>query len=170
MTFFRTRCSAAIAWGMIPLALWAGLPSTACVCANGQIKLVCRHVAAGHSTASRFSDDHESECHSCCHEMHEAIAESDSDHEADCCGRGLCCYGAAQGEPGIGSKACCKPILAAPSLAPESATVTCDHPPAFVALVDEIGAIDLPAFAQDVAEVDTGPPLDRVIVFRSLLI
>lgn len=164
MNFRHSRCSVAVAWGMIPLALWAGLPSTACICANGQLKLVCRH-----SAPICASDDHESDVHSCC-EMHEANAESDSDQEADCCSSGMCCHAAAQGEPGIGSKACCKPILAAPSLASESANVSCDQAPAAVALVVEIGALECPAFARDVAEVDTGPPLDRVIVFRSLLI
>ena len=165
MRSFRTRQSAAIIWGMIPLAVWAGLPRTACVCANGQIKLVCRHVATSH-----MPDDHESDRHSCCVDTHEVAAEADSDHEADCCSSGSCCHGAAQGEPGIGSKACCKPILAVPSLAPESTTVTCDQALAVVSLVDDIGALYRPAFSRDVAEVDTGPPLDRVILFRSLLI
>ena len=168
MSFFRTRLSAVIAWGMIPLALWAGLPSTACVCANGQLKLVCRHLAGGcgknHATA-----DHDSVCNSNCCGSGTGRAEADSDH-VDCCGGGLCRHDAASGGTGIGSKACCKPILTAPSVAPEIVSLSCDQAPAVIALAEEIGAIIQPSFAAEDVEFDTGPPLDRVIVFRSLLI
>jgi hypothetical protein len=161
MTFFRTRLSAAIAWAMIPLAAWAGMPSTGCVCANGHLKLFCQHLlremhaAGGHNTACG-SD--------CC----EAVA--DQDHDADCCGGGFCCHGPQSAKPGIGSKSCCNPILTAPSVAPQTVTVPCDQVPAVVTVALEIGAIVHPSFAFDAADVDTGPPLDRVIVFRSLLI
>ena len=174
MSFSRTRWSAAIAWGMIPLAIWAGLPSTACVCANGQLKLVCRHAAGGsvkdHSIASQSSSDHEDGCHSSCCETHSDIAEVDLDHDADCCSSGSCCHSAASGVSGAGSKACCKPILTAPSVAPELASGPCDQTLAVVSVVDEAGAPASPSLTQDVAELDTGPPLDRVIVFRALLI
>ena len=173
MNFFRTRRSAAVAWGMIPLALWAGLPSTACVCANGQIKLVCRHAAggsAGQHIAHPSSPADADACHLCCCEGHEAVAELDADHDADCCGAGMCCHGASSDEAGIGSKACCKPVLTAPSVAPESTSVVCDQTPALVGLVEELEPLVRASFSRNVAEVDTGPPLDRVIVFRSLLI
>ena len=173
MNFFRTRRTAAVAWGMIPLALWAGLPSTACVCANGRLKLVCRHVAggpAGHHAAHLSSAADAGGCHSCCCEGHDAVTEFDSDRDADCCGGGVCCYGASSREAGVGSKACCKPILTAPSVAPESTNVACDQTPALGDLVEDLEPLARASFSRDVAEVDTGPPLDRVIVFRSLLI
>ncbi|HEV7225528.1 MAG TPA: hypothetical protein VGN42_22675 [Pirellulales bacterium] len=154
---------------MIPLALWAGLPSTACVCANGRLKLVCRHLAGGcgksHATA-----DHDSVCNSMCCASDAALAEADSDHDVDCCGGGLCRHDAAPGGTGIGPKACCKPILTAPGIAPQTVSLSCDQTPAIVAAVEEIGAIVHPALAAETAEFDTGPPLDRVIVYRSLLI
>lgn len=173
MNFFRTRRSAAVAWGMIPLALWAGLPSTACVCANGQLKLVCRHAAAGatgHHVAHPSSAAEAGDSHSCCCEGHDAVAELDAAHDADCCGGGMCCHGASSDKAGIGSKACCKPVLTAPSLAPESTSVVCDQTPALLDLVEEREPLVRASFNRDVAEVDTGPPFDRVIVFRSLLI
>lgn len=172
MSLFRTRWSAAIAWGMIPLAIWAGLPSTACVCANGQLKLVCRHAAGvrDYSVANQSSADHDDGCHSSCCETHSDIAEVDLDHDADCCSSGSGCHSAVSGKAGVGSKACCKPVLTAPSVASKLASVSYDQAPAVVALVEEIAAPACPSFTHDVAEFDTGPPLDRVIVFRSLLI
>jgi hypothetical protein len=102
--------------------------------------------------------------------MDGALSEADSGPDADCCGGGYCCHGAMPNGPGISSKACCKPLVTAPSVAPEMASVLSDQAPAVVATVEEVGAIVHPSFAPDAAEFDTGPPLDRVIVFRSLLI
>ncbi|HET6879450.1 MAG TPA: hypothetical protein VFI31_04825 [Pirellulales bacterium] len=162
MIFLRTQLSAAIAWAMIPLAAWAGLPSTACVCANGHVKLFCQHalVQKHPSTAESCSKN-------CC--GHEAVG-LENDHDADCCGGGFCCHGTKSENPGIASKACCKPILSAPSVAPQSVSLHCDQAQAVVAVVQEIGALVHPSFIADLAEINTGPPLDRVIVFRSLLI
>ena len=166
MTFFRTPLSTAVAWAMIPLAAWAGMPSRACVCANGNVKLFCAH-------GSRAATLHEHEnvaapCGHCCGPAN--VAEADSDHDADCCGSGFCCHGAKPGNAGIGAKACCKPILSAPSAAPDVVSVPCDQAPAVVAVAQQVGALVHPSFIADLAEINTGPPLDRVIVFRSLLI
>jgi hypothetical protein len=161
MSFFRTRLTAAVAWAMIPLAAWAGMPSTGCVCADGHLKLFCQHLLREKHAAG----DHGSACGSdCC----EAVA--DQDHDADCCGGGFCCHGRQSQRPGIGSKTCCDPILTAPSVAPELVTVPCGQAPVIVTVAQEIGAIVHASFAFDAAEFDTGPPLDRIIVFRSFLI
>ena len=166
MSFFRTRLSASVAWGMIPLALWAGMPSTACVCANGHLKLFCQHLlgSAKHQPAA----NHEAGCNSSC--CGEAADLAESDKDSDCCGGGFCCHGAGSQKPGIGSKTCCQPILTAPSAAPKMVSVPCEQAPAAVTVVQEVGAIVHPSVIFDAAEFDTGPPLDRVIVFRSLLI
>lgn len=166
MSFFRTRLSAAVAWGMIPLALWSGMPSTACVCANGHIKLFCQQLLGGAQShlAAGLLNGCKSTC--CSHEAQLAEAKQTS----DCCGGGFCCHGAPSAKAGLGSKGCCKPILTAPSVAPQIASVPCDQAPGLAAVVREIGAIVHPAIAFEPAEFDTGPPLDRVIVFRSLLI
>ena len=168
MRFFRTQLSAVVAWAMIPLAAWAGMPSTACVCANGHVKLFCQHLSAKKHTPANQSGC----ASSCC--AHETSA-ADTDHcvsedSADCCGSGFCGHGGKSDRSGVSSTACCKPILTAPSVAPEIVSVPSDQAPALVTIVEQVGALVHPSFAPDVAEFDTGPPLDRVIVFRSLLI
>jgi hypothetical protein len=158
MTFFRTRLSAAVAWAMIPLAGWAGMPNTACVCTNGRLKLFCEHVLGAKPAPSR------SGCAaSCC-------PQEDADHEADCCGGGFCCHGDNSAESGIGAKSCCNPIVGAPSVVSETVSIPCSQAPAVLAIVAEVGALARPTFLLHAAEFDTGPPVDRVIVFRSLLI
>lgn len=148
---------------MIPLAVWAGMPSTACVCANGHVKLFCQQGSAAQHAAS-----HHTACSSNCCGHDEA--EADSDLDTDCCGGGFCCHGANAGKAGISSKAYCKPVLTAPSVAPETVSVPLNQSPAIAAVVEQVGALVRPSFTADVAEFNTGPPLDRVIVFRSLLI
>lgn len=156
MAFFRTRLSAAVAWAMIPLAAWAGMPSTGCVCANGHLKLFCQH-SLGAKQPTTLG------CTAGCG-THEA------EQDVDCCGGGHCCHGADLAKSGIGAKSCCNPILSSPSVAPQTASIPADHAPAIVATAPEIGTLVHPSFILDVAEFNTGPPLDRVIVFRSLLI
>jgi hypothetical protein len=162
MPYFRRRLSDAVAWVMIPLAAWAGMPSTACLCANGHVKLFCQH-----ALGEKQAPVHPSPCGaSCCtHETVHSVAD-----DGDCCGGGFCCHGGTSEKSGIGSKACCQPILSSPSVAPQIVSVPCDPAPAIVGIAEQIGALVHPAFIADLAEINTGPPLDRVIVFRSLLI
>lgn len=43
----KSQISAALVWAMIPLTLFASLPRTGCICANGQHKFFCqRHLTA----------------------------------------------------------------------------------------------------------------------------
>jgi hypothetical protein len=42
--------------------------------------------------------------------------------------------------------------------------------PAIVAVAEQVGALLHPSFIPAATEFNTGPPVDRVIVFRSLLI
>lgn len=173
MSFFRARWSALIAWGMIPLAVWAGLPSTACLCANGGIKLVCTHPGCGGK--SHAGHDSQSTCRShCCATngcaANAMIDEVESDEHADCCGdadRGL-----NESRTGVHAKACCKPVLAAPGMPPKASSVAYDSAPATVVSAAEIGIPPQTSLHRDrdIVEANTGPPLDRVIVFRSLLI
>jgi hypothetical protein len=159
MTFFRTRLSVAVAWAMMPLAIWAGMPSTACVCANGRLKLFCQYVLGAKLPALAATG--------CTADCCNGVA---ADHDADCCGGSFCGHGGTSATTAIGAKSCCNPIVGAPIVAPRTVHVPCDQAPAIVAVVQEIGPLVHPSFFQDVAEFDTGPPLDRVIVFRSLLI
>lgn len=165
----RTRLSAGIAWGMIPLALWAGLPSTACLCANGQLKLICRHLPAG-ETSHAGGVHHANPASSCCHSDADLSEPHADEAHADCCGAGPGDRDPTPSGSGVASKAGCKPILTAPSAAPKLAKSACDRSLVVQAVVERQGALTRPLFALDAAELDTGPPLDRVIVFRSLLI
>jgi hypothetical protein len=135
------------------------------VCANGHVKLFCAH---GSPAALPHEHKHAAPCGHCCGSAN--TADADLEHDADCCGGGFCCHGSQPETTGIGSKACCKPILTAPSVAPQIASVPSDQTPAIVAVAQEIGTLAHPVFIADLAELNTGPPLDRVIVFRSLLI
>lgn len=162
MTFFRTRPIAAVAWAMIPLAAWTGMPSTACLCANGHVKLFCQHALAKHGPSTPASCSE-----SCCPHESEGIAD---DHDVGCCGGGICGHDQQSDNAGIGSKACCKPILSAPSVAPQVVNVPFEQAPAVIQVAEEIGALVHPLIIADLAEINTGPPLDRVVVFRSLLI
>lgn len=164
MRSFRTRCSAVVAWVMIPLAAWAGMPSTACVCANGYMKLFCGCQGKALKTADRQQSDCQSAC--CSHNA----AEADASHASDCCAGGTCCRGAPLRGPGIASKACCRAILTAPSMAPRATSAPNDQTPSVLAIVEPADAVAPCWFVTAAAEFDTGPPLDRVIVFRSLLI
>lgn len=167
MKFIRTQLSAAVAWAMIPLAAWAGMPTTACVCANGHVKFFCQHALGG---ASGKSDE---SCRTNCCASATGLADehdADCEHDGDCCGGGFCCHGSQSAQPGVGSKACCKPILSSPSVAPKTVSAPSDHAAALAVVVPEVGALIHPTYVAAVAVFDTGPPLDRVIVFRTLLI
>lgn len=166
MRSFRTRCSAVAAWVMIPLAAWAGAPSTACVCANGRVKLFCSHGTPPAKTGVHDDTHCESDC------CGESCGEIESSDDSDCCGKGACCHGAKSSEPGIASKACCRPILTPPSIAPKAAKAPDDQTLCVVAVV-ELGSSLTPtssSYDRALFASDTGPPLDRVILFRSLLI
>jgi len=148
---------------MIPLAAWAGMPSTACVCANGQMKLFCGHRAA----VAKAAVDDEPPCESACCG---GLAETDSSQVSDCCGGGACCHGGKSNEAGIHGKACCRQISTAPGISPKATVEASDESAASFAVVERLGMFARPLFRASAVEFDTGPPLDRVVVFRSLLI
>ena len=78
----KSRLSGLVSWGLIGLALWMGLPSTACRCANGAVKLFChgpgpiepnpgrRGDCCQHTSAKLNSDSHHpttpTDCHYSC--------------------------------------------------------------------------------------------------------
>ena len=153
-----------IAWGMIPLAAWAGLPSTACLCADGGIKLVCSHPGCSEHAGHEYEAGSGSHCCGA-----DAALEADPSVEhADCCGAAE--HDSDEHRDGVHAKAGCTPILMAPSVAPKGASTACDSAPAIVVAAPDLAAPAAVCLPRDVAELDTGPPLDRVIVFRSLLI
>lgn len=157
----RSSFSAVIAWGMIPLATWAGMPSTGCVCANGQVKLFCGH-SSGNGQHQRHSATN---CAASCCGTHES-----EEHDADCCGGGFCCHGSTSEKASVTGKTCCTPILSAPSMAPQTCGVIFHEASLLVAVAEDIGVSATSSYSAELAEINTGPPFDRVIIFRSLLI
>lgn len=170
MSFVRNRISAVIAWGMILLAVLAGAPSTGCFCASGQFKLLCAHAQYG---AGGLHADHGILAHDCCAahvadgecELCAAGVHSCGEHEGDCCG-----HGDASPGDGVRSRSCCQPVLNALSMGSAPVSAPADDAPAAVADGVEPPAVAHSSHTVDRVDFDTGPPLDRVVVFRHLLI
>ena len=164
MNRVRTSFSAAIVWGMIPLAAVAGMPSTGCLCANGQFKFFCGHqypsdgAHGGHAvTGCCAARDAVADCDSC---LAMPAAESDSD---------CCQHSPALPCDGVRSRSCCQPVFNASGLSPVKVSTPCGDSSAAVCLTETV-AIRHPAVVSNIDEFDTGPPLDRVVAFRHLLI
>ena len=155
MTNIRIRLATATAWAMIPMAAWAGMPRAGCVCSNGTIKLFCQfRLDSKQSAPGKCGSD-------CC-------GQKVTDDEIDCCA--VCSIRGKSGTPEIASKSCCNPILALPSVPTQKVSAPLGHFPADVIATASAGTLLRSAFITVTAELNTGPPLDRVVVFRSLLI
>lgn len=168
MSYLRTQFSAVVVWGMIPLAVWAGAPSSGCLCASGQFKLFCAHdhhaphLDASHDSGccavGQASDAH---CQQCAVDLEQRHGE----HEGDCCQ-----HGSESPGDGVRARSCCQPVLNALSMvsAPVSAP---DHDaPAVAVEVAEPPAIACLARFVEAVDFDTGPPQDRIIAFGHLLL
>lgn len=176
MQLARSRVSAVIVWGMIPLAILAGTPSTGCFCASGRFMLLCAHgqqvVAGPHANHDVAGDDccagddfaaddlGGGECQLCSTDVH-----SRGEPEGDCCQ-----HGDASPSDGVGSRSCCQPVLNALSMGSAPMSAPADGASAAVADCFEPPAVAHFSIAAYRVDFDTGPPLDRIIVFRHLLI
>lgn len=161
----RTPLWALVVWGMIPLAAFAGMPSTGCLCANGQFKFFCSHQyhsheAHGGAANTGCCSDHPAAAVDCCCEV-----TSRTEQHSDCCQ-----HGATPPGDGLRSQTCCQPVFNAPSMSPVAVSVPCDDAPLLTVCLIETIASGHPAVAPEAGELDTGPPLDRVVAFRHLLI
>ena len=156
----RTRIAALMSWGMIPLALWSGLPTTACQCPDGSIKLFCsgvyqaviQHASANSKTAAEVR---RSVHKNCCH--------------AKATRPPSCCDHPSSGKP-CGK---CKAIGRTATTVVELVS-----PPGFDDQASGLYALDLSfapsaqpvIFSRNVELLDTGPPVDLVLVHHSFLI
>lgn len=139
MNYLRSRLSSYIACAMIPLALWAGMPSVGCICADGQHKLFCFHTSA--------------EAYCCDH---------GGQHDHDCCAEGeTCCVTTRTGH--------CTPVFSSPATKPVVATVTLDWQHAGVRLTDELPHFFSSTVFASVGGHDVGPPDLIVILGRRLI-
>ncbi|HEX7450247.1 MAG TPA: hypothetical protein VF306_21995 [Pirellulales bacterium] len=165
MNRFRTPLSAIAVWTMIPLAVFAGMPSTGCLCANGQFKFFCGHqyhadaAHGGKAIPGCCAADHAAtaDCGSC-------VAMPAAEYDGDCCQHSAVLPG-----DGVRSRSCCQPVFNAAGISPAKVSTPCGDSCADVCLTETI-AIRHPAVASNIDEFDTGPPLDRVLAFRHLLI
>jgi hypothetical protein len=146
--------------GLIPLALFSGLPATGCYCADGHYKFFC-HNALASVLSGEFSAS--SGNGGCPHCSNASSAGGTGDKHS-------CCRHHAGQRNGSGK--CCQ--LIARTLATVSADVA---PPAdsglLVALMPpalDASLVVLPTFNNHAEQIDNGPPLDRVIVLHCLLI
>lgn len=163
MHFRRSQFAAAIMWGMIPLALLGSMPGAACICANGHYKLFCCAGALGHAG---------------CNERNGGVTSPSASYSCPFC-RGeksasrtahVCCSsGQSQSSP---TGKCCQ--LVARSPAAVSAEVVPPASDVFVVAILppalNLSLVVLPTISKHVEQIDTGPPIDRVIVLRCLLI
>lgn len=95
----KTRIAAALIWVLVPLTVFAGLPRTGCICANGQHKFFCQR--------SRI-DGPERLC-SCCYGKNPSRAAANAaDGTRTCCGQGR---GSPIGVAGVASDRPCRPVL-----------------------------------------------------------
>jgi len=165
MHFRQNYLCAVVMWGMIPLALFSGLPATGCVCANGQYKLFCagalgRFAASSRGPGLAEEPSDSSVCPQCSGSTNDRLGEA----------KHSCCT-SAKGE-GIPCGKCCQ--LVKQNLATVSAEFAPPVTDAFVVAILppalNLSLVVLPTISKHVEQIDTGPPVDRVIVLRCLLI
>jgi len=156
---------------MVPLALAGGMPSTGCMCADGGFKLVCAHVYRGLPRAEHAAIADGPQQRDCCRHSSDCCGEPHDGHVARSASGGDCCNGCEL--PGIaGERPCCTPVFSAPSatliitavppLTEQALAVVAAEPVALQSLAAHA--------ALQLHESDTGPPIDRVIALRCLLI
>lgn len=163
MRFRRNHFAAAIMWGMIPLALLGSMPGAGCICANGQYKLFCCAGALGHAGCSAQEGGVTSPSASCTCPF--CRGEKSASRTAHAC----CPNGQSQSAP---AGKCCQLVSRSPAVI--SAEVIPPIADAFVVAIMpralNLSLVVLPTVSKRVEQIDTGPPVDRVIVLRCLLI
>jgi hypothetical protein len=177
------RCSTF--WGMIPLALLAGLPTTSCFCADGGFKLFCGGHVAGAQTSA--SDSHvpssnaqsgkvAQHCPACpakdgAADDSAARASETQTANGDLALSDSCC---STGQPPVSGSPteCCRLVESTTGTLTSVVPLPDLNALGFANVVEIVSAPRLVAAALarsfDVFEI--GPPVDRVIVHCSLLI
>ena len=165
MLSLRKRLHKAVLLGMLPLAVFSGIPATACFCANGQLKLFCGGDYAATKAPSHESSSplvHPAKCSSCCGHAHDARCANNS--VAECCHRGH-----SSSQP---CGKCCTQISKVLTTTVASASMPAIDLQVFAVLPAEVVVSHacLSLRNAQLERVDTGPPIDLVITLRTLLI
>lgn len=153
LTKFRFR--AAVIWLMAPLALWSGLPFSACICADGHYELFC----AAHSRQASAS----AACCSCC-----PTAKS-------CCKHSTCCASSEGGADRCASNgnSCCTQVGRVTFVPPASAAapiMDCHALAIILPVADVTAHMTVRTLASRIFALDTGPPLDLVVTLQRFVI
>ena len=150
--------------GMIPLAVFSGIPATACYCANGNLRLVCGGQYAAvradwPQCGSAFAKPEQS---SCCQHAHQA---------ADAPGSAVDCSQSGHDSPQPVGK-CCKEISKVLTTTVASATLPAIDWQVFAVVPAEIvtSHVRLSLRNAELERVDSGPPIDLVITLHAILI
>jgi hypothetical protein len=155
MPLLRKLLRTTIVTGMILLAFLGSFPATSCYCADGHLKLFC----AGHYVDSQAPAG-KLERSSCCQCGQDAeLADGGSD----------CCHGNNTGKP---CGKCCKEISKSLTTTVASVAMPALDSHVFAVLPAEV--VVPHAFLSlrnaQLERIESGPPVDLVIVLRTLLI
>jgi hypothetical protein len=155
MPSLRKLLRAAIVTGMILLAVFGSLPATSCYCADGHLKLFCAgHYASAQAPAGKSE-------HSGCCQCGQNADSADSG--------GDCCHANKPGKP---CGKCCKEISKSLTTTVASVSMPALDSHVFAVLPTEV--VVPHAFLSlrnaQLERIESGPPVDLVIVLRTLLI
>lgn len=153
---------------MMPLALWAGMAPPECECADGQHRFYCPGAL---NVVTKVSPDSK---HACCLPKRCCQAAADKTVAKSCCRADQASGGNTPGSRASGLPCGhCKSIpSSALALNKAVSLPELDRAAFFVAAIFTAVSIDTvsPTWSANLEPIETGPPLDRVIVFRCLLI
>jgi len=154
----------AVAWAMVPMAMWAGMRVPECQCANGEHRLFCPGALGIHLTQRVAHPAAAPASRACCQANNCSEGRGD---EASCCNQP-----GASDSPSNSPCGHCQPVPAASATVTGSVAVPALDSAFFVAVVESgLSAFALsPMSARVEMPIETGPPLDRVIVFHCLTI
>lgn len=167
---FRRLFSAGLAWLMVPLVVWGGVPAVSCACVNCQCGAACEfHAGVGYSSAQCCQPKIACCCCGCGH----------------CpCAAGCCCCGGSHKAPNqestcsrlpgksVGSQPDhrCRASVSAQDAVQFVIVKATDLPSFAAGAVQPIRSIDCNRALQSAGEFNTGPPPDLVVTLRKLVI
>lgn len=173
MTRFRAMWRRGIVWAMVPLAVFAGVPTSRCLCAAGERPAACQcRCCSGKPIADGAS---RSECccgcRSCCVRRGGDASKRSPAQQPSSAPRSACCLPAVVG-PNDATSRCCVEVAADPCVVSASVTM----PNTSILRADIAGvAVELPptfhsSVAMESGHCHVGPGADLVVRLRAFLI
>lgn len=152
----------AVAWALMPAAVWSGVQAPECECSTGEHRFFCPHMLFGLKNPAK-SDETVATKHSCCHR---AAAEADRSKDV---------APSASGLHRALTNPCsrCKPVPSSTPTVTVRVDVPAHHDLAWLPathLVDRASLVVMSANERALPASDRLPMTDRVINFCCLLI